>query len=204
MNRCSGFVVILTVLVFSCTTSLRATIFNYYASMDGPTEPTTSAGTGFGTVVYNDAAHTLAVNCTFTGLTTDTGANGQFGTTASHIHAATAVAGTGTAGVATTTPTFLGFPSHVTSGAYSNTLDLTLASSWNPSYITANGGSPGTAEVALAAAMAAGKSYWNIHSEKFPSGEIRGFLLPGIPEPTTCVLLVLAFSSLMCTTRGRR
>jgi hypothetical protein len=60
-------------------------------------------------------------------------------TTASHIHCCTPTPLSGTAGVATTTPTFAGFPLGVTSGTYMNTLDLTLASSYNPAFVTANG-----------------------------------------------------------------
>lgn len=56
-------------------------------------------------------------------------------TTASHIHAATAVAGVGTAGVATQTPSFSGFPLGVKAGAMDTTFDMTLASSFNASYI---------------------------------------------------------------------
>ncbi len=77
----------------------------------------------------------------------------------------------------TTTPTFAGFPLGVTSGSYNNTLDLTLASSYNPAYITANGGTTATAEAALAAAIASGRAYLNIHSSVFGGGEIRGFLI---------------------------
>jgi hypothetical protein len=105
---------------------------------------------------------------TFSGLTGNT--------TASHIHAATALPGTGTAGVATTTPTFAGFPLGVKAGTCDIVLDMTLASSYNPSYITANGGTPASAEAALFAAIAAGKAYLNIHSSTFGGGEIRGFL----------------------------
>jgi hypothetical protein len=130
-------------------------------------------------VNYDDATHFLQLQAVFSGLVGTT--------TASHIHAATAVAGTGTAGVATTTPSFAGFPLGVTSGSFANTLDLTLASSWNPSFVTANGGTTAGAEAALAAAMAAGRSYWNIHSTTFPGGEIRGFLT-AVPEPGTLAL----------------
>src|SRR5205807_609669 len=107
--------------------------------------------------------------------------------TASHIHAATASPGTGTAGVATTTPTFAGFPLGVTSGTYDNTLDLTQLSSYNPAYVTANGGTAASAEAALTSSMAAGTSYLNIHTTNLPTGEIRGFLVSA-PEPSSLIL----------------
>src|SRR5262249_7397957 len=104
------------------------------------------------------------------------------GTTASHIHAATAEAGSGTANVATTVPTFAGFPSGVMSGVFDSTLDLTSSSSFNPAFITANGGTPASAEAALLSGITSGRAYLNIHTSTYPSGEIRGFLQP-IPGP---------------------
>jgi hypothetical protein len=138
-------------------------------------------------VTYDSTLNTLQVQVLFAGLTS--------GTTASHIHAPTTNALSGTAGVATTTPTFLGFPLGVTSGSYSNTLDLTLATSYNPAYITANGGTPATAQAALVAAMFADKSYLNIHTVNFPNGEIRGFLVP-IPEPSAVALMGLGVAGI--------
>jgi hypothetical protein len=88
--------------------------------------------------------------------------------------------------VATAVPTFPDFPLGVTEGSYSRTFDLTLASTYNPAFITAHGGTAATAEAALIAGMLAEKSYLNIHSTAFPSGEIRGFL---VPEPASLVLL---------------
>ena len=164
-------------------TSAKATVFQYTVNLDGPTEGNASLGTGSGTVNYDNILHTLAVNVTFTGLTVA----GSTGTTASHIHAATANPFTGTAGVATTTPTFAGFPNGVYSGSYSSVLDLTLSSSYNPTYVTANGGTTASAEAALASAMASGRAYWNIHTSLFPGGEIRGFLV-AVPEPSSMAL----------------
>src|SRR5215471_16018103 len=134
-------------------TSAKATVFQYTVTLDGPTEGNASLGTGSGTVNYDDVLHQLAVSCTFSGLTTAS----STGVTASHIHAATLNPFTGTAGVATATPTFPGFPSGVYSGSYSQTFDLTLASSWNNAFVTASGGIP-QAEVALANAMATGRA----------------------------------------------
>ena len=97
-------VLLATVAAF-CAISAQASLFEYSVSFNGPNEPTTSAGLGIGVVDYNDAAHTLKLQMAFFGLT-----NVLSGTTASHIHAATVNPFTGTAGVATTTPTFAGFP----------------------------------------------------------------------------------------------
>jgi hypothetical protein len=162
----------------------KATVFDYNAILNGPSEspPNASPGTGFADVKYDNVLHTLYIDLSFSGLTGPT--------TASHIHAATALPGTGTAGVATTTPYFAGFPIGVTSGSYSNILDLTLSSSWNGSYITANGGTTASAEAALAAAMASDRAYLNIHTSTFGGGEIRGFLV-AVPEPSGAVLLGL-------------
>ena len=164
----------------------KAALLQYEAFLDGPSEPTASPGTGFAVVDYDSSFHTLLVEVTFSGLLGTT--------TASHIHAATASPGTGTAGVATTTPYFAGFPIGVTSGTYSNTLDLTSASSYNPSYITANGGTTAGAEAALTAAMASGEAYLNIHSTVFAGGEIRGFLEP-VPEPSSIALFGLGLAA---------
>lgn len=142
----------------------------YWVSLSGPAEvpSNNSPGIGKAIITIDAVANTMRVQSTFSGLLA--------GVTASHIHAPTAVAGTGTAGVATTTPTFTGFPSGVTAGTYDNTFNMLLASSYNPAYVTANGGTPASAWVALRTAISAGKSYLNIHSTMFPAGEIRGFL----------------------------
>jgi len=157
----------------------------YWVSLSGAAEvpSNNSAGTGKAIITIDAVANTMRVQVTFSGLSA--------GVTASHIHAATAVAGTGTAGVATTTPTFTGFPSGVTSGTYDNTFNMLLSSSYNPSYVTANGGTPASAFTALKAAIAAGKAYLNIHSTLFPAGEIRGFLNPC---PTINVAIPNAFA----------
>ncbi len=179
--------------------SARATLFQYTVLLDGANESpvNTSPGIGFGTVNYDDVLHTLQLEVTFSGLT-----NVGSGTTASHIHAATTSPFTGTAGVATTTPSFAGFPIGVFSGTFSNTLDMTQASSYNPTYVSNNGGTTASAELALAAAMAAGKAYWNIHSQAFPGGEIRGFLVP-VPEPSS-VAIAGVFAAAGCVVRRIR
>ena len=111
--------------------------------------------------------------------------SGLLGTTsACHIHTPTAVAGTGTAGVATMTPAFTGFPLGVLSGSMDHTFDLTQTATYNGPFVTANGGTAAGAEAALLSGIAAGKAYFNVHTQSVPGGEIRGFLQPFDPTPT--------------------
>ena len=157
----------------------------YWVSLSGPAEvpSNNSPGTGKAIVTIDPVANTMRVQVTFSGLLA--------GVTACHIHASTAVAGSGTAGVATAVPTFPGFPSGVTAGTYDQTFNMLLSSSYNPAYVTNNGGTPAAAFAALRVAISAGRAYLNIHSTMFSAGEIRGFLNPC---PTLNVSIPNAFA----------
>lgn len=171
-NRFAVLATLVAVLAVTTFSGARAALLTYTAVLDGASESPANAspGTGFAQVDIDDVALTMHINVVFGGLAGTT--------TASHIHAATTVAGTGTAGVATTTPTFAGFPGGVSSGSYDNTLDLTQATSYNASFITAHGGTTAGAAAFLIQSIADGKAYFNIHTNMFPGGEIRGFLAP--------------------------
>jgi|SRR5947209_11275703 len=175
-------------LAMAFSTAAFAAPITYTTSLSGPNESpaTGSPGVGTGMVIIDTTANTLFVSETFSGLTS--------ATTASHIHCCTTAPLSGTAGVATQTPTFSGFPLGVTSGSFSQTFDLTQASTYNPAFVTSSG-SVAAAEAALAAGMAAGETYLNIHTTANPGGEIRGFLQTGAaaaPEPGTIGLGALA------------
>jgi hypothetical protein len=182
--------------VLLCTPA-EAALLGYSVILTGPQEspPNASPGFGSGTVVINTLTNMMTLHVDFTGLLGTT--------TASHIHSATAVPFTGTAGVATTTPSFAGFPLGVTSGTFTNTIDLTQASSYNPAFVTANGGTTATAEAALLAGIAAGEAYWNIHTSVVPGGEIRGFLVADAPEPGTLGIAAGALLGLFAIRRKR-
>lgn len=193
---------LLALLLVGIAPISQASIIVFTESLSGPQESPANAspGTGFATVTLNTTANFLRVVVTFTGLSGTT--------TASHIHCCTALPGVGTAGVATTTPTFTGFPLGVTSGSYDSDnifdyLDLTLASSYNPAFVTAQGGVAG-AEAALIAGMLAGDTYLNIHTTAFPGGEIRGFLpAAAAPEPTTIALLGIGLAGFAVSRRRK-
>lgn len=155
----------------------------YTTQLSGPAEapPNASPGTGSGKVTIN--GNSMRVQTSFSGLLGNT--------TVAHIHAPTASPNTGTAGVTTTVPTFTGFPAGVQAGSYDNTFDMSLASSYNPAFLAANGGTPLSAFAALKTALNDGKAYLNIHSTMFPGGEIRGFF---VACPTINVSIPDAFA----------
>jgi hypothetical protein len=65
----------------------------------------------------------------------------------------------------------------VTAGTSDSTLDLTLYSSYNAAFVTANT-TVAAAEATLTSGIADGRAYLNIHTTNFPGGEIRSFLIP--------------------------
>ena len=157
----------------------RAMVFT--GSLTGANEvpANDSPGTGFVTVTMDLDMHTLRIEASFQDL---------LGTvTAAHIHCCTSDA-MPTVPPATQTPSFSGFPSGVMAGSYDTTFDTSQASTWNASFITANGSVAG-AEEAFFDGMMAGKAYFNIHTTSVGSGEIRANLVP-IPEPSTYALLL--------------
>ncbi len=158
--------------------------------------PSGSSGTGFATVFLDPTAQTIQLNITFSGLTSNT--------EAAHIHCCLPFAEDPiNVGVATTVPAFPGFPLGVTSGTYaSSLLSLTDPGTYNPAFVTAQGGIP-QAEAALVAGIEHQETYLNIHTTEHPGGEIRGFLV-SVPEPSTLFLIGPGLAGLGGITWRRR
>lgn len=185
--------VIVTVLAVFSVAKADNLVFGTILTGSQEVPPTGSAGTGSAQVSFDTVTHLLTVRVSFSGLGT--------GTVASHIHCC-APPGVN-AMVATAVPTFPGFPLGVTVGSYLNTFDMTLASSYNPAFITAHGGTVAGAEAAFIAGLISGQTYLNVHTSQFTGGEIRG-QLQAVPEPATLLLLTTGFIGGASALRKRR
>jgi len=64
------------------------------------------------------------------------------------------------------------------------------------------GGTVAGAEAAFASGLAAGTTYFNIHTSMFPGGEIRGFLAV-VPEPSTIGLVAAGLVGILMAGRRR-
>lgn len=175
--------------------ALPASALTVYDATLDQNEPTPTGSPGTGTARVTIDGTMLRMQASFSGLIGTT--------TIAHIHCCTALPDTGGAGVASMVPTFTGFPVGVTAGSYDQTFDMALDSSWNPSFITNNGGTALSAFGALVAGLDAGTAYFNVHTSQFAGGEIRGFL-HAIPEPETYALMLLGLGVVALAAKRRR
>ncbi|MGD9943864.1 MAG: CHRD domain-containing protein [Burkholderiaceae bacterium] len=177
--------------------SVQAAVIRYEASLTP--EVSGATGSGFVTVDYDTLAKALLISADWSGLSGTT--------TVAHIHCCTATPGTGTAGVAVTPGTLPNFPTGLSTGSYDIAIDLGSAAAYTPGFITNfAGGDLDNADDALIAAFDAGTAYFNIHTNLFPAGEIRGFLqrqAQAVPEPASWMLLAPALA-LLVRAGGRR
>ncbi|MDO9600636.1 MAG: CHRD domain-containing protein [Azoarcus sp.] len=192
--KLTHFAAVATV-VFLVATPSQASVITYKASLS-PEAPGAS-GSGFVTVTYDLTAHTLLIAADWMDLSGDT--------TVAHIHCCTASPGLSTVGVAVYPSTLPGFPAGVTAGTYLSPLfDLTELSTYTVAFVTNfGGGTAAGAEAALVAGMTNGTAYFNIHTSKYPAGEIRGFLQQ-VPEPATLALLGIGLAGLVATRRCKQ
>ncbi|MDN4036316.1 CHRD domain-containing protein [Massilia sp. YIM B02443] len=177
--------------LFAATAS-QAVPVTYRAVASGPAEdiPNGSPGSSVSTFEIDDMI--LRAEVPFRDLSAPA--------ISAHIHCCTTDAFRGVAPIAIP---FVDFPLGGRAGDYSYSFDLGDAAIYDPAFLTANGGTPQLASGALIDAFNANQAYVNIHSERYPAGEIRGFAVAApIPEPTTWGMLGLGLG--MLALYGRR
>jgi hypothetical protein len=195
----------LSIALASC---LPAAPITFSATLTGPAEepPVPSPGIGAALVTIDPVAHTMVINTSFSGLLGTT--------TMAHIHVINGPNDANTSDtvgpVATTTPTFPNFPLGVTAGSYFRTFDTLNTSTYNnPAWLNGSAALNPTltpieaAELELFRGITEGRAYFNIHTNAFPGGEIRGFLTP-IPEPATLGGMAVGLSLLTLVHRRRK
>jgi hypothetical protein len=175
------------------STASRAATMTFGGILSGANEipPTNSPGTGSVAVVLDPTAETIQIIASFFDLTTPDNA--------AHIHCCQTMPGTNV-GVATTVPTFAGFPLGVTQGTYESPLfSLEDPSFFNPAFVALEGGME-QAEAALIAGIENGQTYFNIHTTMNPGGEIRTELdplgTPAVPIPAALPLFATGLGAL--------
>jgi hypothetical protein len=176
--------------------SAFAATTTYSAIATGPAEavPVASPGFSFATIVVDDTANTLSVSSPFQYLLGNS--------TMAHIHAGTAEPLLGTAPVALP---FMDFPTGVKSGDYSKTFNLLDATVYGADFLSANGGSVMGARDALLEDISENRAYLNIHSNLYPAGEIRGFLIAApVPEPSAYAMLAVGLAGVGVVARRKQ
>ncbi len=178
-----------TALAFTAPAA-HADLVHYQAWMS-PEAPT-ATGSGRVDLVFDTDTLLLQIDASWSGLSGIT--------TVAHIHCCTpapgtnpltpAFGGSATVGVAVTPGTLTGFPAGISSGSYSRAIDLGVDASYTTAFRNANGGTAAGARAAVLAGMSDGRAYFNVHTDKFTGGEIRGFITR-VPEPASLALAAL-------------
>lgn len=161
-----------------------AGVTTYYTTL-APEGTGGRTGTGFVSASFDDATNVLAFSATFSGLSSPS--------RVAHFHCCTPLPFPTSAGVAVDSPS-LPIPVGVLDGTFAAALDLDDENNFNASFLSASGGTTATAIARFVQGLNTGQVYFNIHSESFPGGEIRGTLL--VPEPASGALALLALAGL--------
>jgi hypothetical protein len=180
---------IATALVATAMPAQAATLFKA-APLSGANEtvPNASTATGGGTLLLSDDMNTINVFLSWSGLTGPA--------TGGHVHCCALPGANG--------PVAIDFgPAAAATGSLTRVYDLTLASTYSNGFRTANGGTGASARTAFLAGLMGGRAYYNVHTARYPGGEIRG-QLAAVPETATWGMMIAGFGIVGGAMRSQR
>jgi hypothetical protein len=165
--------------------------YDYFGVLEGSQEvpPNASPAYGRGTITLD--GDLMRVDIFYRDLTAPL--------TIAHIHCC--VARGANAGIAVDLDK-LPLPTDL-SGSFTRSFDLSLLGTYRPGFVAASGGTVEAARARLLGAFDAETAYFNLHTSRFPGGEIRG-QIAAIPEPGTWALLIAGFVLVGLAARRQR
>jgi hypothetical protein len=166
-----------------------ATLFRS-APLSGANEtvPNPSTATGGGTLLLSDDQNTVNIFLSWAGLTGPA--------VGAHVHCCALPGANG--------PVAIDFsPPSAATGSLTRTYDLTLAATYTNGFRTANGGTAASARTAFINGLFGGRAYYNVHTARYPGGEIRG-QLAAVPETATWGMMIAGFGIVGGAMRLRR
>ncbi len=194
MKRVLPILALATAAALAAPASARTGDPTYRAVASGALEVPPNASPGTSLVTIEIPGRQLLVDMPFRDLLGTT--------TGAHIHCCTADPFSGVAPIALP---FTDFPTGVQAGEYSAAFSLGDTATYAPDFLAANGDTAQGASSALIAAIEGNRAYVNIHTDAYPNGEIRGFLVAApVPEPAEWAMLGTGVAGLLLLGRRRQ